>query len=184
MYNNVDLLYGAMNYVHSTVNATEVVSGCAFGADQIGQAWAHEHNIPVKYFVADWDKFGKGAGHERNLKMATYAKYHSGGGALAAFWNGRSPGTRNMIEIASRWGLRVFINGDEFANVNLVLSSIRLERLRKEQQYSLLPATDSGGFLEFGKKYDLGFDEKLSGKAVYVTTLEEKGETHERKKKR
>ena len=38
---------------------TEVVSGCARGADKMGERWAEEHGIPVKRFPADWNKYGK-----------------------------------------------------------------------------------------------------------------------------
>lgn len=69
---------------------TEVVSGGARGADRLGEIWAIENGIRVKLFPADW-KRGRSAGYTRNLQMAAYAD------ALAAFWDGTSPGTCHMI---------------------------------------------------------------------------------------
>ena len=36
---------------------TEVVSGCARGADTEGEKWADKNTIPVKKFPANWDKW-------------------------------------------------------------------------------------------------------------------------------
>jgi len=77
--------------LRSNFNITEVVSGTARGVDQWGEAWANEHNIPIKQFPADWNKFGKQAGIYRNCEMAEYAD------ALIAVWNGESKGTQHMI---------------------------------------------------------------------------------------
>ncbi len=52
---------------------TEVVCGCARGADTGGKLWAEAKGIPVKEFPADWENNGKAAGHIRNAEMADYA---------------------------------------------------------------------------------------------------------------
>lgn len=57
--------------------------------------------IPVIHFPANWDKHGKSAGHIRNAEMAKYAD------ALVAFWDGKSKGTKGMIDYATRCNLRV-----------------------------------------------------------------------------
>lgn len=72
--------------------AWEIVSGGARGADLLGERYAIEHNLSMYRFPAEWNKYGKSAGHKRNRKMADF------GDALVAFWNGNSPGTRSMIE--------------------------------------------------------------------------------------
>ena len=86
----------------SAIDITEVVSGCAPGADREGEKWARMNSIPVKQFPADWS-LGLSAGPIRNKAMAEYAD------RLVAFWDGKSPGTRNMIEQARRLGLDVII---------------------------------------------------------------------------
>jgi hypothetical protein len=85
----------------------EFVSGTARGADQLGERFAKEYEYPVKRFPTDWDKYGKSAGYRRNEQMALYAKEDYG--VLIAFWNGVSKGTKHMIDIANRYGLKVFI---------------------------------------------------------------------------
>lgn len=83
---------------------TEVVCGESRGVDKLGKVWAIKNKIPVKSFPADWDKFGRQeAGKIRNLEMANY------GQALIAIWDGRSPGTFNMLKLAARGGLSTFL---------------------------------------------------------------------------
>lgn len=82
---------------------TETVSGTADGVDRLGEQWARMGGIPVKRFPAKWDTYGKAAGRQRNLEMAVYAD------ALIAVWDGKSPGTRHMIQTAERMGLKVFV---------------------------------------------------------------------------
>lgn len=82
---------------------TEVVSGCAAGADLFGEQWAKRKMIPIKRFPADWRTRGKRAGVLRNEDMARYADQ------LIAVWDGVSPGTRDMIERARHHGLVVHV---------------------------------------------------------------------------
>jgi hypothetical protein len=82
---------------------SEVISGGAKGADRLGERFAKEHNIPLKIMPADWDRYGKRAGYIRNTQMAAEAD------VLFAFWDGKSPGTKHMIDIAYDKGLLVFI---------------------------------------------------------------------------
>lgn len=78
----------------------EVVSGGAKGADRLGELWAAANKIPVKLFPADWGKHGKRAGFIRNLTMANYGDY------LIVFWDCKSKGTKNMVEIAKSKNLQ------------------------------------------------------------------------------
>lgn len=80
---------------------TEVVCGCAKGADTHGRTWADKYGIPVKSFPANWDLYGKSAGPIRNDEMAKYAD------ALVLVWNGRSPGSANMLKTAKIHGLTI-----------------------------------------------------------------------------
>lgn len=92
----------------SAIPITEVVSGTARGADRHGERWARFNNVPVKSFPAEWrnqdGSTNKAAGHQRNRKMAEYAE------ALIAVWDGKSPGTKGMIDIANRKGLTVYVH--------------------------------------------------------------------------
>ena len=83
------------------VEGIVVVCGMARGADTLGEQYAREKGYEVNYFPADWDKYGKSAGYRRNEQMAQNAD------ALVAFWDGQSRGTKYMIDLAYRYGLKV-----------------------------------------------------------------------------
>lgn len=96
---------------------TEVVSGRAQGADQLGEKWARSHKIRVKPFPAKWNdldqpgavvkvnkwgkKYNANAGFFRNEEMAKYAD------ALIAVEGGG--GTRDMIKRAKKHNLKVHV---------------------------------------------------------------------------
>lgn len=80
------------------LNITEVVCGEAKGADSLGKQWAEENNIPVKSFYPEWERLGKAAGIIRNHLMGDYADY------LVAFWDGKSRGTKDMIDYMQKIG--------------------------------------------------------------------------------
>lgn len=99
----LDIMYDALHQFETDfASVEEVVSGGAKGADACGEEWAKRHKIPIKRFPADWSK-GRSAGPIRNREMAAYAD------ALVAVWDGKSPGTANMILEAHRRGLDVFV---------------------------------------------------------------------------
>jgi len=89
--------------LRSKLDITEVVSGGARGVDRMGEAWAGYYNIPIRIFPADWFRSGKAAGYIRNEEMANYAD------ALIALWDGKSYGTANMINLAKKKDLPVYI---------------------------------------------------------------------------
>lgn len=74
----------------------EIVSGTARGADKLGEKYAKEKGFKLKRMPAEWKKFGKSAGFKRNAEMAIYGTH------LIAFWDGKSRGTKNMINIARK----------------------------------------------------------------------------------
>lgn len=98
----------------------EIISG----EDTLGEVFAIQFKLDVISFPAKWNdlnvekcviktnKYGKYnalAGHNRNRNMAEYASEDEELGVLIAFWNGKSTGTKNMIELAEKYGLRVFV---------------------------------------------------------------------------
>jgi predicted Rossmann fold nucleotide-binding protein DprA/Smf involved in DNA uptake len=88
---------------NSGFTISEVVCGGAKGVDSIGEEWALIYGLPVVKFPADWNKYGLSAGPRRNRQMAEYAE------ALVAVWDGKSPGTKNMIDVARELGLTVYV---------------------------------------------------------------------------
>ena len=99
---NVDYFLQGINPNNEEI---EIVSGNARGADKLGERYAKEHNLPVKLFPANWDKYGKRAGYLRNQEMADYANM------LIAFWDEKSKGTKHMIDIAKKQDLTVIVVG-------------------------------------------------------------------------
>lgn len=79
--------------IYTGVDTVEIVGGLARGADQIGFDFATTYNFTFTGFPADWEKHGKGAGYIRNKEMSEYAD------ELIAYWDGKSNGTRNMIDL-------------------------------------------------------------------------------------
>lgn len=90
--------YPRLVSVLATIPASEIVCGEARGADLLGRRYAEEYNIPIKSFPAQWDKYGKSAGYIRNKEMGNYADF------LVAFWDGKSRGTKNMIDYMRELG--------------------------------------------------------------------------------
>lgn len=82
---------------------TKIISGGAKGVDQLGIQHAFKNKIPFKVINADWNKYGRSAGPKRNIKMANEAD------ALIALWDGKSKGTKHMIDVARENGLKTFI---------------------------------------------------------------------------
>lgn len=84
----------------------EVVSGCARGVDTLAIEWADGAGFSdsVAHFPAEWTRYGRAAGMIRNRQMSWY------GTMLLAFWDGKSSGTRNMIEVAKEDGLHVVVH--------------------------------------------------------------------------
>ena len=90
-----------------TKENNEFVSGRARGADALGERYAYEHDIPVAFFPAQWDVYGKSAGYRRNATMLDYAK--DANPIIIAFWDGQSKGTKHMIEIATKANTTVHV---------------------------------------------------------------------------
>jgi len=87
--------------LHDQTNI-EIVSGAYYkGADKLGEQYAVERGFLLTKFPANWNQYGKAAGPKRNRQMANYAN------ALIAFWDGKSRGTKNMIDLAKRFNLKI-----------------------------------------------------------------------------
>lgn len=70
-----------------------IVSGMARGADALAVQFARTHGVKLYEMPADWNgPHGKGAGYARNVQMSRFAD------GLLAFWDGKSRGTRHMID--------------------------------------------------------------------------------------
>lgn len=79
----------------------EVVCGMARGVDRVGLDFAKKNGLKWHERPADWTASPRGAGFIRNSQMADESD------GLLAVWDGTSPGTKNMIDIARAKGLEV-----------------------------------------------------------------------------
>ncbi|MGN1111705.1 MAG: SLOG family protein [Acutalibacteraceae bacterium] len=82
-------------------DTTEIVSGGASGVDSCAGQYAKAHNIPLTEFLPDYRKYGKAAPLKRNIQIIEYAD------CVLAFWDGRSHGTRFVIDKCRRMGVPV-----------------------------------------------------------------------------
>ena len=80
-----------------------ILCGECRGADMMGKDYALERGIDVESYPADWKKYGRAAGAIRNKQMAQNADL------LIAFWDGKSKGTKMMIQFMQLKGGRVEI---------------------------------------------------------------------------
>lgn len=80
-----------------------IVSGGSRGADRLGERFALENRFEIERYYADWDKFGKSAGPRRNRLMAENSDF------VICFWDGKSRGTKSMIENAKQYNKPVRI---------------------------------------------------------------------------
>lgn len=87
----------------SGIKPNLIISGTAKGVDTLGERYAKEKGIEVLRMPADWDTHGKSAGYRRNAEMATV------GDTLIAIWDGKSKGTKHMIDLAESKGLKVIV---------------------------------------------------------------------------
>ena len=85
----------------------EIISGTARGADKLGEQYASDYNLKCIKFPADWNTYGKSAGYRRNAEMAKYASQEHG--VLFAFWDGKSKGTKHMIDLAYKYNLETYV---------------------------------------------------------------------------
>ena len=108
-FNDQELMRESMDYFITGLcgwdgkDNIEIVSGNARGADRHGEVYAYHNQMPVVQFPADWSAYGKSAGPRRNRQMADYAD------VLVAFWDGKSRGTKHMIDTAHEAGLQVHV---------------------------------------------------------------------------
>jgi hypothetical protein len=110
-YGDFGILIKVINkaYDEEKISITEIVSGGASsGSDKFSEQFAKEANIPITVMKANWGMYSRSAGILRNVAMA-----NSGADALICLWDGLSPGSKHMIDIAKKKGLKLFVCNDK-----------------------------------------------------------------------
>jgi hypothetical protein len=90
------MLLASTTYLDRNVS---IVSGMARGADALAVRFAKVEKVQLYEFHANWRPNGvydNGAGHKRNRDMGDFAD------GLLAFWDGKSSGTKGMIDYMQR----------------------------------------------------------------------------------
>lgn len=82
---------------------TEIVSGGAKGIDASAREYALANSIKLTEFLPDYAKYKKGAPLKRNLQIIEYAD------VVIAFWDGKSKGTKFVIDNCNRIGKKVVV---------------------------------------------------------------------------
>ena len=80
---------------------TEIVTGGAKGIDTAAMRYAEEHGIPVKVFLPDYKRYGRGAPLRRNTEIIDYSD------EVLALWDGKSRGTAFVIKECEKRGKKV-----------------------------------------------------------------------------
>ena len=97
------MLCQTLDEVFAAKKPTAIICGEAKGVDTLGKQYAVAHHIQVLSFPANWEKHGRGAGFIRNAEMLKHAD------TVVAFWDGKSKGTKHMIDISRKAGIAVHV---------------------------------------------------------------------------
>ena len=82
---------------------TEIVSGGAKGIDTSAKEYAVANSIKLTEFLPNYAKYKRGAPLKRNMQIIEYAD------VVIAFWDGKSKGTKFVIDNCNRIGKKVVV---------------------------------------------------------------------------
>lgn len=102
-FNDYNSLKNKLDIILKNQKEVTIVSGTARGADRLGERYAEENHHKLEKYPAMWDIYGKKAGYMRNEEMAKFSD------ACVVFWDGKSKGTKHMIDIAKNFKLNLRI---------------------------------------------------------------------------
>lgn len=91
-FNNYKMMCDVLDKMNLSKNDC-IISGCAMGADWLGEKYAKEHGLKLERYPAKWGLYGKSAGYIRNQEMGDVCDKG------VVFWNGTSRGSKHMIDI-------------------------------------------------------------------------------------
>ena len=82
---------------------TEIISGGAKGVDASAREYAKRRGVPLTEFLPDYRRYGRAAPLQRNIEILTRADM------VLAFWDGKSRGTKFVIDECAKRGVPVQI---------------------------------------------------------------------------
>lgn len=104
-YPDFNKVWSVLTEMHQAKPITLLIHGGATGADAWAAAWAATYGVRAKEFLADWKRYGNGAGPKRNGDMIRY-----GDPDLVLAFPGRN-GTADMVRQARASFIAVKIVG-------------------------------------------------------------------------
>lgn len=119
-FDNYDLLKIVIDELREIYDIHTIVSGGAKGADSLAEVYAHDHNLKMIVFPAEWDKYGRGAGFIRNNTIWDNSDLG------VAFWDGQSKGTAHSFKISEKQNKSLYVF--DYIKMNFYLH----EKLRKK----------------------------------------------------
>ena len=100
-YSDWQRVWAVLDEFHSLYNIDVVIHGAARGADTLASDWAHNRNVPVEPYRAQWNTHSNASGPIRNIQMLVEGKPD----IVIAFPGGK--GTDNMKTQATAAGVAV-----------------------------------------------------------------------------
>jgi YspA, cpYpsA-related SLOG family len=100
-YGDLMALFRTLDGLHAACSFSEVIEGGARGADTMAGQWARARGIELRIFPAEWQRYGRAAGFERNRRMLVEGRPEM----VVAFAGGA--GTRMMVGLARQAGVKV-----------------------------------------------------------------------------
>ena len=80
---------------------TEIVSGGARGIDTDARSYALQHGMKLTEILPEYEKYGRGVPIRRNITIIEHADL------VLAFWDGRSHGTKFVIDTCRERGIPI-----------------------------------------------------------------------------
>ena len=82
-------------------DTTEIISGGAKGVDTCAKEYAFSHDIKIREYLPEYEKYGRAAPLKRNITIIQNADL------VLAFWDGKSKGTKFVIDSCEKLGAEV-----------------------------------------------------------------------------
>ena len=82
---------------------TEIISGGARGVDTCAREYALRHGLKLTEYLPEYSRYGRGAPLKRNITIIKNADL------VLAFWDGKSRGTRYVIDSCKKRNIPVKI---------------------------------------------------------------------------
>ena len=103
-YPNKEKVHAYLTIMRGTHSDLLIITGMANGPDIWAYWFAQRYGIPCECYPAKWNEHGKRAGYVRNKEMI-----ESKPNFVAAFWDGKSNGTKHTIDLAQKYHIPIEI---------------------------------------------------------------------------